>query len=288
MHRALLTVVLLAVLAVATPAAATVVIPVAEADLVTQSDAIVIARVTAIESHADRGHIYTNVTLAIDETLKGDSVPTLTVRLLGGRVGDHAAWVEGSPEFRRGERALLFLTAHRDGTPRVAHLYQGKFAIVQSSAGGEMAVRDTPAGVRLPSGARVPLTAARPLRQVKNAIRANVNAQAAARGRRLTSAVAPATAGTQASDTFALLGSPSRWFEADAGQPVRMLINVNGEPLAPGGGFAQVQDAMAAWSGVTGSSFRYEDGGLTTTGGSRMTASTRSRSAIRSAISIPR
>jgi len=167
MHRALLTVVLLAVLAVATPAAATVVIPVAEADLVTQSDAIVIARVTAIESHADRGHIYTNVTLAIDETLKGDSVPTLTVRLLGGRVGDHAAWVEGSPEFRRGERALLFLTAHRDGTPRVAHLYQGKFAIVQSSAGGEMAVRDTPAGVRLPSGARVPLTAARPLRPTR-------------------------------------------------------------------------------------------------------------------------
>ena len=269
MHRALLGVVLLAVLAVASPAGATVVVPMAEADLVAQADAIVVARVTAIESHADRGHIYTNVALAIDETLKGDSVPTLTVRLLGGRVGDHAAWVEGSPEFRRGERALLFLTAHRDGTPRVAHLYQGKFSIVRSPAGEDMAVRETPAGVRLPSGAAVPPTATRPLRHVKDAIRAHVNAQAGARGRRLTSATAPATAGTQASDTFALLGSPSRWFEADAGQPVRVLINASGEPLAPGGGFAQIRDALAAWSGVAGSSFRYEDGGRTSAGGFR-------------------
>ena len=70
-------------------------------------------------------------------------------------------------------------------------------------------------------------------------------------------------------DTFALLGLPSRWFEPDAGQPVRILINGRGEPLAPGSGFAQVRDAMAAWSGVAGSSFRYEDAGTTTAGGFR-------------------
>ncbi|HEY3101009.1 MAG TPA: Ig-like domain-containing protein [Methylomirabilota bacterium] len=270
MHRAPLAVLaLLAVVLASAPAAATVVIPVAEADLIAQSAAVVVGRVTAIESHTDRGRIYTDVTVDVDEMLKGDSVPTLTVRVLGGRVGNHAAWVEGSPEFRRGERVLLFVSAYRDGTARVAHFYQGKFSIIRDTAGDDMAVRETPAGVHLPSGAAVPATAPRHLRHFRDAIRAHVSAAPAARGGALTSARAPATAGTEAADTFALLGLPSRWFEPDAGQPVRMLINGRGEPLAPGSGFAQIRDAMAAWSGVAGSSFRYEDAGTTTAGGFR-------------------
>ena len=270
MHRAPLAVlVLLAVVLASAPATATVVIPVAEADLVAQSAAVLVGRVAAIASHADRGRIYTDVTVDVDEMLKGDSVPTLTVRVLGGRVGNHAAWVEGSPEFRRGERVLLFVSAYRDGTARVAHFYQGKFSIIRDAGGEDVAVRETPAGVHLPSGAAVPATAPRHLRHLRDAIRAHVSASPAARGGALTSARAPATAGTEAADTFALLGLPSRWFEPDAGQPVRMLINGRGEPLAPGSGFAQVRDAMAAWSGVAGSSFRYEDAGTTTAGGFR-------------------
>ena len=270
MHRAPLAVlVLLAVVLASAPATATVVIPVAEADLVAQSAAVLVGRVAAIASHADRGRIYTDVTVDVDEMLKGDSVPTLTVRVLGGRVGNHAAWVEGSPEFRRGERVLLFVSAYRDGTARVAHFYQGKFSIIRDAGGEDVAVRETPAGVHLPSGAAVPATAPRHLRHLRDAIRAHVSASPAARGGALTSARAPATAGTEAADTFALLGLPSRWFEPDAGQPVRILINGRGEPLAPGSGFAQVRDAMAAWSGVAGSSFRYEDAGTTTAGGFR-------------------
>ena len=257
MHRAPLAVlVLLAVVLASAPATATVVIPVAEADLVAQSAAVLVGRVAAIASHADRGRIYTDVTVDVDEMLKGDSVPTLTVRVLGGRVGTHAAWVEGSPEFRRGERVLLFVSAYRDGTARVARFYQGKFSIIRDAGGEDVAVRETPAGVHLPSGAAVPATAPRHLRHLRDAIRAHVSASPAARGGALTSARAPATAGTEAADTFALLGLPSRWFEPDAGQPVRILINGRGEPLAPGSGFAQVRDAMAAWSGVAGSSFR--------------------------------
>ena len=270
MHRAPLAVlVLLAVVLASAPATATVVIPVAEADLVAQSAAVLVGRVAAIASHADRGRIYTDVTVDVDEMLKGDSVPTLTVRVLGGRVGNHAAWVEGSPEFRRGERVLLFVSTYRDGTARVAHFYQGKFSIIRDAGGEDVAVRETPAGVHLPSGAAVPATAPRHLRHLRDAIRAHVSASPAARGGALTSARAPATAGTEAADTFALLGLPSRWFEPDAGQPVRILINGRGEPLAPGSGFAQVRDAMAAWSGVAGSSFRYEDAGTTTAGGFR-------------------
>ncbi|HEV8584337.1 MAG TPA: Ig-like domain-containing protein [Methylomirabilota bacterium] len=261
---------LVAVLVAVAPAAATVVVPVTEADLVAQAAAVVIGRVTAIESHAHGGRVFTNVTLAVEEMLKGDSVPTLTVRLLGGRVGDHVAWIDGSPEFRRGERVLVFLTAHRDGTPRIAHFYQGKFSIVADAASGEdLAVRVTPEGVHLPGGAAAPATVSRRLRHFRDAIRAQVSAHPAPRGRghALVSATAPATAVTESLDTFALLGSPSRWFEPDGGQPVRMLINSSGEPLAPGNGVNQIRDAFAAWSGVSGSSFRYADGGFTSAAG---------------------
>ena len=58
MYRAPLAVlVLLTVVLASAPATATVVVPVADADLVAHSAAVVIGRVTAIESHADRGRI---------------------------------------------------------------------------------------------------------------------------------------------------------------------------------------------------------------------------------------
>src|SRR5439155_1626250 len=84
--------------------------------------------------------------------------------------------VEGSPEFRRGERVLLFVSAYRDGTARVAHFYQGKFSIIRDAGGEDVAVRETAAGVHLPSGAAVPVTAPRHLRHLRDAIRAHVSA----------------------------------------------------------------------------------------------------------------
>lgn len=133
-------------------ASATVVVPVDDGDLVADAAWIVAGRVTAIESFWDaakRG-IFTAVTIAIDEVLKGDiSAPEITLKQVGGTVGDVHSWVEGSPEFTRGEHVLVFLSANADGTPRIAHLHQGKFSIsTDSDTGHEWAYRDTnPAGV---------------------------------------------------------------------------------------------------------------------------------------------
>src|SRR5437773_4913183 len=114
------------------PARATVVVPVPDADLARQAAAIVVGTVTAIDGHWDptRGDLSTHVTVAIHHVVKGDrTLASVVLKQAGGTVGDVHAWVDGSPEFTVGERALLFLTQNPDGTARVAHLYQGKFPI---------------------------------------------------------------------------------------------------------------------------------------------------------------
>src|SRR5262245_42374635 len=115
MRVALLT--LLAFALLTSPARASVVIPPADDDLIVHADAVILGRVTDIESHDDQqGKLRTYITIAIDEVLKGTLVQsTLTIRELGGQVGGFAGWVFANPEFTVGERVLLFLDQRDDG-----------------------------------------------------------------------------------------------------------------------------------------------------------------------------
>ena len=131
---------LLALVFVAAPASASVVIPPADDDLIVYADAVILGRVTDIESHDNRlGKLSTYITFAIEEVLKGSfAQSTLTIRELGGQVGGMAGWIFANPEFTVGERVLLFLDQRADGTLRVMHFYLGKFSIVTDPASGDL------------------------------------------------------------------------------------------------------------------------------------------------------
>jgi hypothetical protein len=254
-------------------AEATVVGVLPEQLLTDQAQVIVIGQVTGIVSHWDpgQGQILTDITITVDEMLKG-AVPTpeLTIRQLGGKVGDLESRVDGSPQFALGER---------DGTLRVAHLYLGKFAILTDEQTGEtFAHRETPPGVIVtaPPGSGAPLTTdeLHVLRDIRDRVRSIIRSTPLNRGRGSGSTALlftpPAPVGTaEAQAFFTFLGTPSRWFEPDSGGVVTMRVNASGEPLAPSLGFDQVGAAFVAWSSVSGSSFRYLDGGTTTTFGHR-------------------
>lgn len=112
---------LLLAIAATPPAEATVVGPLPDAMLTAHARVIVIGRVVGISSHWDagQGQILTDIRISLDEVLKGPAPgPELTIRQLGGRVGDLESQVEGSPAFGLGERVLLFLSTRRDGTGR--------------------------------------------------------------------------------------------------------------------------------------------------------------------------
>jgi len=131
---------LLAFALVAGSASASVVIPPADDDLIVHSDAVIIGRVTDIESHDDRqGKLSTYITIAIQEVLKGSlAQSSLTIRELGGEVGGVIAWASANPEFSVGERVLLFLDQRADGSLRVLHFYLGKFSIITDPATGDL------------------------------------------------------------------------------------------------------------------------------------------------------
>ena len=120
-------------------------------DLTKKSDSIVRARVTDATSSWDANHkeIYTYTTFQILEPVKGrKGETTLTIREIGGTVGNIASIVPGMPSFKKGEEVVLFLT-QKDaaGYPWVMGLQQGKYTIMEKD--GAKFVRNDLAGTEL-------------------------------------------------------------------------------------------------------------------------------------------
>jgi len=87
--------------------------------------------------------IVTAVTIRVGKVLKGHaSGPYLTIRLLGGQVGDRVLHVPGTPGFRTGEEVILFLEATTEGF-KPAGLSLGKFTVVRDAATGLHRARRT-------------------------------------------------------------------------------------------------------------------------------------------------
>ena len=266
------------VLASAAPSPATTVVRMTEADLAAQASAVVLGRVTALESHWDaaRGQIFTDVTLAVEEVLAGPALPaSVTLRQPGGRIGAVHSWIDGSPEFLIGERVLVFLRVSRDGTLRVLQLYQGKLSVmVDPLTGDEMAIRINGGGVRilapLQRGATPPPKDTHRLDDLRRTIRA-VRGRAAPPAETAPMQTAPVVGSdvTQQQEAFVYQGTPSRWFEPDSGAAITMYINSAGQPGAPTQGFDQIRQGEAAWSNDPQANFRYADGGVTTAAGMR-------------------
>ena len=83
--------------------------------------------------------IYTDVEVAVRETLKGSVQPTVTVRLLGGEVGEIGQMVPGAPRLREGEEVVLLLqrpAGQPSSAPeQILGLSQGLYRISRSRPG---------------------------------------------------------------------------------------------------------------------------------------------------------
>ena len=101
-------------------------------ELVAHADWIVVGTVTGQKSQwdADHNHIYTLVTIAVEEWGKGESDDNeIVINIPGGEVGEVTQRVEDVPSFQKGERVLVYLQPHDDGSAGVVGGWQGKFVI---------------------------------------------------------------------------------------------------------------------------------------------------------------
>jgi hypothetical protein len=125
---------ILAIAVLATPIFATTVRKMELPALVSTSDNIVQGRVQSVESRYENRMVYTYISVAIDDPIKGDRRRDIIVRQLGGAIGTRAVWIPGMPQFKSGDEVIVFLKDRKDGTFDVIGLNQGKYDIVGNQA----------------------------------------------------------------------------------------------------------------------------------------------------------
>ena len=133
-------------------------------DLVAGADIIVVGVVveTRARWNDERTLIFTEVRFEVQDTVVGPpGVPTISLVIPGGQVGEVTQEVSAAAQFTIGDRAMLFLVRTPEGDLRIAGGFQGRLAIendvvlgldmplpalieqVRAAAGGRATVGDT-------------------------------------------------------------------------------------------------------------------------------------------------
>lgn len=130
-------------------------------ELVTRSDAVVVAEPTRWSSQwvtlAGQRRMVTDTRLRISRRVFGvaTTVNEITVRTLGGRIGDLGQLVHGEASFGRGQAALVFLRRLGETRYRVTGMAQGHFPL-GADAKGTVRLRPAPNGALLLGGSPEP------------------------------------------------------------------------------------------------------------------------------------
>src|SRR4030095_16383957 len=261
------------------PAKATTVVMLTDTELIVHSRLIVSGRVVSVITAWDdsTSMSWTYVEFATDRVLKGEiSETTIVLKQLGGAVGESGTLVFGQPEFRVGERALLYLNTAADGSLHSAHAFMGKFSIKQDSAGQEFVER----GIRANDGHIIDransdeVTNSAPLNSYVGNIQSTLSREAALvaelefqlrsqpvvtepkeyrRKKRQSQGFSPG---------FVLFAGGVRWMKADSGQPILYYLNSNSSPVS-GGGSAEISRALGAWPNQSGATIQLQLAGQT-------------------------
>src|SRR5438045_752453 len=127
---------------IAVPALATTIVMPADDQLVTKSPLIIEGTVVSSRAVDHDGAIWTESVLRVEKVIKGTVGAEITIREIGGIVGDRITHIFGAPVYTPGERALVFLAPHPAGGYRTVDLYVGKFSEERSLDGRRLWTRD--------------------------------------------------------------------------------------------------------------------------------------------------
>jgi hypothetical protein len=97
-------------------------------ELTASSELVVHARLGSSAARWEGNNIYTYTQLEVIDPIKGASADRLTVKQLGGKVGQDALEVPGSPKLRQGEEVVLFLVRWNDAY-WIHSIVLGKFSV---------------------------------------------------------------------------------------------------------------------------------------------------------------
>jgi hypothetical protein len=255
--------VLVALAMLAGNAGATTFVGMNERVLTRAADAIMVGTVERIETVGAGGTIDTLVTLAVEDVYKGTLGRRVTLKQPGGSLGGRVLWIAGSPRFRVGERQLVFLSAHRDGSARTTAFGMGQFSLhPHRRTGALLAERRLDAHVLGTRPLRrVPL--ARLLRTIRRAAAEDAGRSPAPLLAAPPELAAPGLERMPVAE-FTFMDSPSgRWFEPDSGEPVVYQVAGVDGALGASASLDAIDGALAAWTNVSGASITLQRGATT-------------------------
>lgn len=229
-------------------------------NLVISSDAIITGKVIYIESRKDSnsGDIYTDITIALNQTIKGNlKTDTLVIEQLGGQVGNKQIWLTGSPEFSVGEEVLLFLKANDQGVLHTNQLSLGKFSITEQTA------NRTIKGANLSNRVN-PYDANKFIENIKQLVLDNPQTTSGVELKAVPKGYSPGSG--RRLDNFTL--TTSRFFAPDNAGTVTFFVNSTAAPVS-GGANTEVNNAITAWNN-SGSRLKLVNGGASTVCGAKM------------------
>lgn len=271
MHK--ISLLLLALFACGSPALATSVIVVPDDQMVDRTPFIVTGTIADKSVALRHGKPFTDYRLRVETSLKGGlrAGTAVDVRILGGLTPEGVGLqIFGAPEFVSGERVLLFLDRHQDGSYRPFQLVLGHFREATVD-GKHLWVRNLSEAHVLPgkAGEEIPdprFTAGRDFDRFPAWI-----ADRAAGTRRAADYPAEiSAAGLRAvTEKYTFLGGTrKRWYEFDQNITIGWRAEATGQPGLDDGGFAEFQSAINAWNNDTATNIRYRyDGTLSSHNG---------------------
>lgn len=257
----------------ATQAMATTAIMLIDDDLIQSSRVILIGDILSLKAQSDANQdINTYAEVQVLETLKGRlHTRKIVFKQLGGTIGETSSVVFGAPQLRVGQRVLLFLDTDSNGTLRIAHLFQGKYDVVEDQESGKIRVErkidansvrliNSPASPEVTNSEELDTFRSK-IQQVLRSNRANVRSYEE-KYKFVPIIEIPheykGTTGGNAREItpgFAFLPESARWYQPDDGGVVLYWINPAGSPV-PGDSVPEIMQALAAWTDVPSSSIR--------------------------------
>lgn len=150
--RRILVAAVVAVILFASPGGASTFIALTDTELVGGAEAIIQGRVISLRSlRTTSGRlVVTEAVVRVREVIVGDAPARVTVRTIGGQIGNLRVEAPGFPQFRAGEHVILFLEPEpASGQMRVRGYQQGHFEVVRRLDGVRLAVPRIEEGTRL-------------------------------------------------------------------------------------------------------------------------------------------
>jgi hypothetical protein len=258
----------LALLAWAAPSFATSVLLVPDDQAVDRTRLAVVGTVVAQADAQKDGRPYTDYRVEVERSLKGnlaagDVVP---VRVLGGSSPDGLTLtIYGAPHFTVGERVLLLLGRHADGTLRPFQVVLGHFQEATVD-GKHLWVRDL-SEVDVVDGKAEAVAPGMSLGRDFDRFPRWIADRAAGKARAADYRSEISTAALKAAHgkyTY-LGGGAKRWIEFDNRVTINWLAESTGQPNLDSGGFPEFQAAINAWNNDPATNIRYGYSGTIST-----------------------